>query len=136
MTVEQIFPIVTRILTEALNIDEDEIKFDSTLNGDLGAESIDMLDITFRLERTFNIKVARNELFPDHIFEDRQTYIQDGKITKEGIAKLRASLPYSNFEYIEKDPYPENIMSLFTVGTICRYVQHKLGTQSKKLAML
>ena len=61
---EEIFTKVSATLVEALNVDEDEIKPTSTLQGDLGAESIDFLDIVFRLEREFGIKIPRGELFP------------------------------------------------------------------------
>ena len=62
---EEVLSKVSATLVEALNIDEDEIKPESTLTGDLGAESIDFLDIVFRLEREFGIKIPREELFPE-----------------------------------------------------------------------
>ena len=63
-TQEAIYQKVSATLVEALNVDEDEIQPTSTLQGDLGAESIDFLDIVFRLEREFGIKIPRGELFP------------------------------------------------------------------------
>ena len=65
---DEIYSKVADTLVEALNVDEEEIKPTSTLQGDLGAESIDFLDIVFRLEREFAIKIPRNELFPEAIF--------------------------------------------------------------------
>jgi acyl carrier protein len=125
-TTDELFPEIARILSEALNIDEDQITPDSTLRGDLGAESIDILDITFRLEREFGVTVRRHELFPDHIFEGSVEHIANGKITEEGIAKMKAALPHSNFAEFEKDPTNENIMLLFTVNTLVKYMRHKL----------
>ena len=65
LTQEQIYRKVSATLVEALNVDGDEIKPTATLQGDLGAESIDFLDIVFRLEREFGIKIPRGELFPE-----------------------------------------------------------------------
>ncbi len=55
---------IVEILVEALNVDAKDIKITSTLKGNLGAESIDILDMVFRLERTFNIKISSDEMFP------------------------------------------------------------------------
>jgi acyl carrier protein len=120
---------VVGILEDALNADLADIKPDSTLQGDLGAESIDMLDIIFRLEREFDIKIPRNELFPDHIFNEDPTSINDGKVTPEGLTKLKVALPFSDFTSFETNPRVENIQQLFTVNTIIKFVQHKLSIQ-------
>ena len=74
-TQEEIFHKVSATLVEALNVDEDEIKPTSTLQGDLGAESIDFLDIVFRLEREFGIKIPRGELFPESIFQGDPEFV-------------------------------------------------------------
>jgi acyl carrier protein len=121
---QKTFETVTKILSEALGIEQDDIRPESVLRNDLGAESIDMLDITFRVERTFGIKVPRNELFPDHVFDARECVV-DGSITPEGVARLRAALPHSDFSAFEKAPTPDNIPLLFTVDTIVRYVDSR-----------
>ena len=77
---------VSATLVEALNVDEEEIKPTSTLQGDLGAESIDFLDIVFRLEREFGIKIPRGELFPESIFQGDPEFVQNGKVTDKGLA--------------------------------------------------
>jgi len=64
-TRDEIYEKVSATLVEALNVDEDEVTPEATLQGDLGAESIDFLDIVFRLEREFGIKIPRGELFPE-----------------------------------------------------------------------
>ena len=90
---DEIFQKVSATLVDALNVDEDEIKPTSTLQGDLGAESIDFLDIVFRLEREFGIKIPRNELFPEAIFQGDPEFVQNGKVTcvgKVGNARLKA----------------------------------------------
>ena len=88
LTREEIYGKVAATLVEALNVDEDEVIPGATLQGDLGAESIDFLDIVFRLEREFGIKVSRDELFPESIFQGNPEFVQDGIVTDKGLAKL------------------------------------------------
>src|SRR3954454_20669495 len=95
-TQEDIYSKVSATLVEALNVDEDEIKPDSTLQGDLGAESIDFLDIVFRLEREFGIKIPRGELFPESIFQGDPEFVQNGRVTEKGLSELRAKMPFAN----------------------------------------
>ncbi len=57
---------VQATLVDALGVDDEDVTRDATLQGDLGAESIDFLDIVFRLERNFGIKIPRGELFPEN----------------------------------------------------------------------
>jgi acyl carrier protein len=127
-TREEIFKKVSDTLVEALNVDEDEVKPESTLQGDLGAESIDFLDIVFRLEREFGIKIPRGELFPESIFQGDPDFVQDGKVTSKGLAELRARMPYADLADFEKDPQLSHISDLFTVELITRYIEGKLKT--------
>src|SRR5436309_15003234 len=130
-TQEEIFHKVSATLVEALNVDEDDIKPSSTLQGDLGAESIDFLDIVFRLEREFGIKIPRGELFPESIFQGDPEFVQDGKVTPKGMAELRTRMPYADLTRFERDPNFEGLRDLFTVELITRYVQGKLGAPGK-----
>src|SRR5580698_8649799 len=97
---EEIYTKVSATLVEALNVDEEDIKPTSTLQGDLGAESIDFLDIVFRLEREFGIKIRRGELFPESIFHGDPDLVQNGLVTDKGMAELRTKMP---FAYLFKD---------------------------------
>jgi acyl carrier protein len=127
---EEIFSKVSATLVEALNVDEEEIKPTSTLQGDLGAESIDFLDIVFRLEREFAIKIPRGELFPESIFQGDPEFVQDGRVTDKGLAELRARMPFADLSDFEKNPEVSAISDLFTVDMITRYIQGKLGQPS------
>ena len=127
---EEIYSKVSATLMEALNVDEEEIKPTSTLQGDLGAESIDFLDIVFRLEREFAIKIPRGELFPESIFQGDPEFVQNGKVTDKGLAELRARMPYADLKEFEKNPEVRAISDLFTVDMITRYIQGKLGEPS------
>src|SRR5881275_2916404 len=104
LTQDEIYSKVSETLVEALNVDEDEISPTATLQGDLGAESIDFLDIVFRLEREFGIKIPRNELFPESIFQGDPEFVQNGKVTDKGLAELRQRMPFADLSAFEKDP--------------------------------
>src|SRR5439155_8566465 len=100
---DEIYTKVSATLVEALNVDEDEVKPTSTLQGDLGAESIDFLDIVFRLEREFGIKIPRGELFPESIFQGDPELVQNGRVTDKGLAELRARMPFADLGQFEKN---------------------------------
>lgn len=127
MTQDEIYKKVSNTLVEALNVDETEISPASTLQGDLGAESIDFLDIVFRLEREFGIKIPRGELFPESIFQGDPDMVQDGKITDKGLEELKARMPFANLSRFEDSREVAQISDLFTVDLISRYVEGKLG---------
>src|SRR5205809_386381 len=101
---DEIYTKVSATLVEALNVDEDEITPTSTLQGDLGAESIDFLDIVFRLEREFGIKIPRGELFPESIFQGDPEFVQNGKVTERGLQELRTRMPFADISKFEKNP--------------------------------
>src|SRR3954452_20758162 len=101
-TQEEIYTKVSATLVEALNVDEDEIKPTATLQGDLGAESIDFLDIVFRLEREFGIKIPRNEVFPESIFQGDPEFVENGRVTPRGLDELRSKMPFADLSQFEK----------------------------------
>src|SRR5436190_4621443 len=124
---EEIYEKVSATLVEALNVDEEDIQPTSTLQGDLGAESIDFLDIVFRLEREFGIKIPRGELFPESIFQGDPEMVQDGKLTSKGLSELKTRMPYADLTRFEQNPDFEGLRDLFTVDLISRYISAKLG---------
>ena len=85
----EVFDKVKEALVDALGVDDDEVTEEATMVGDLGAESIDFLDIVFKLEKSFDIQIPRDELFPDDILTDGQ-FVENGRVTAEGVAKLKA----------------------------------------------
>lgn len=124
---DEIYNKVSATLVEALNVDEEDIKPTATLQGDLGAESIDFLDIVFRLEREFGIKIPRGELFPESIFQGDPEFVQDGKVTSKGLEELRVRMPFADLAGFEKNPELSALSDLFTVDMITRYIQGKLS---------
>lgn len=125
MTDDEVFEKVRTVLEDALGVDEDEVTKDATLVGDLGAESIDFLDIVFRLEKAFDIKIDQSELFPDNVLND-PAYVQDGKVTDEGLALLKERMPHANLEGFEGSRDVEEFPNVFTVDAVTKFVQLRI----------
>ncbi|MCO8123719.1 acyl carrier protein [Stieleria sp. TO1_6] len=123
---EEIFSKVQSSLEDALGVDDDEVTMDATLVGDLGAESIDFLDIVFKLEKAFDIQIPREELSPEDILTNSQ-YVQDGVVTADGLAELKKRMPWADLSDFEADPKVQNFGNLLTVGDLCRYVGSKVN---------
>jgi acyl carrier protein len=123
---DDIFNQVKEVLVDALGLDDGDVTEDATLMGDLGAESIDFLDIVFRLEKAFNIKVPREELFPAEAVMNNPEYVSGGKVTAKGLAELKSRMPHTNFSEFEKNPDVNKIADLFTVGAIVNFIEGKL----------
>jgi len=125
----EIYEKVSATLVDALKVEQEEIKPTSTLQGDLGAESIDFLDIVFRLEREFGIKIPRNELFPESIFQGDPDFVQNGMVTQKGLDELRQKIPFADISRFEKNPELTAISDLFTVEMITKYIEGKLNAK-------
>ncbi len=125
-TDDEIFTKVQEALVDALGVDDDEVTATATLQGDLDAESIDFLDIVFRLEKAFDIKIERGELFPEDILTDTE-YVKDGKVNEAGIAKLRERMPFADLTKFEAEPIVQNLGQQLTVQDMCNFVKHKLA---------
>ncbi|MEZ6193146.1 MAG: acyl carrier protein [Phycisphaerales bacterium] len=125
MTHDEVFAKVREVLEEALGVDEDEVTPEATLGGDLGAESIDYLDIVFRLEKAFGIKISQAELMADNVLSDPQ-YVQDGKVTDLGMAELRKQLPHADLDTFDESRQVDEFPNIFTVESMVKFVQGKL----------
>jgi acyl carrier protein len=123
---EEIFEKVQATLVDALGVDEDEVTPQASLIRDLGAESIDFLDIVFRLEKSFEIKIPRGDLFPENIQTDPE-FVQDGQVTPKGLEELRQRMPHADIDKFAANPNIQDIGDLFTVEMITRYVKNKLS---------
>ena len=125
MSQDEILTNVREVLVDALAVDDDEVVCEARLVEDLGAESIDFLDITFRLEKSFDIKIEQGEMFPEAVLTD-QNYVQDGKITDEGMALLRQRLPYADLDEFDGSRSVAEFSNIFTVQTLLDFVKTKL----------
>ena len=127
MSRDEILQEVQEVLVDALGVDDDEVTNDATLMGDLGAESIDFLDIVFRLEKAFGIKIPREELFPIESMITNPEFVSNGKLTEAGLTEMRNKMPHTDIAEFENDPDINKLGNLFTVGSIVNYVELKLN---------
>ena len=127
MTQEDITDKVQEALIEALGVDDNEATPEATLIDDLGAESIDFLDIIFRLEKAFDIKIIREELFPGDDVISNADFIVDGKVTQVGIDEMKKRLPHLDLSDFESDPDVNKIPDLFTVKMIINFIDSKIN---------
>ncbi len=123
---QDIYTKIQGILEDALGVDKDEVTLEARLGPDLGAESIDYLDISFRLEKAFGIKIEQSEMFPDNVLSDPQ-YVQDGKVTDNGMAELRKRLPHANLDEFDATRKVEDFANVFTVDSLVKFVQSKVA---------
>lgn len=126
MSRQEIFEKVRATLVDALSVDEDDVKDDATVMGDLGAESIDFLDIVFRLEKSFNIKIPQEELMPRDILSNAD-YVVDKKLNAAGLAALKKAMPHADLSGFEKNPDIDKLADTFTVGAIVKFIEAKLA---------
>ena len=127
VTEAEAFEKVKETLVDCLGVDDDEVTPEAKVSADLGAESIDYLDITFRLEKAFDIKIPRGELLPDNVLNNPE-YVQNSKLTEAGLAQLKERMPHVDFAEFEQDPDINKIMDLFTVQTMVKFVLSKVNS--------
>jgi acyl carrier protein len=118
-----VYPKVAETMADALGCDVDDIKPDVSLIEGLDAESIDFLDMVFRLERAFKIKIPRGKIvenargdLPESEFE------QNGLVTEKGLAQLREYLSEVPAERFKTPMKVADIPRLFTPTTFCKLV--------------
>jgi acyl carrier protein len=128
MTDQEIYAKVQQVLEDALGVDAEEVTPKAALIEDLGMESIDALDIVFRLEKAFTIKIPRGELFPENLPElmQDQRFVQGDKLTPDGLAELQKRMPFADFSDVKANPTVEQAKRLLNVDTMVRYVKSKL----------
>ena len=127
---QEIYFKIKEVLAGALGVDKEEIRPDASLTKDLGAESIDFIDIIFRLEKTFDIKIPSGELFPGNILNDER-FVKEGRVTGAGLAELKTRMPYFDLESFSRDPQIIKLADYFTVQMVIRYIQDRLSKDVK-----
>jgi acyl carrier protein len=128
----EIYARVTSVLAEALALDKDDITPTAALQRDLGADSLDLQEVIFRLEHEFGIEIMRGELFPDSTFRIGPELVQDGKLTDKGLAELRSRLPYADLSSFQDDRRVTAIPDLITVGLVAVYIASKLDSRDSE----
>jgi acyl carrier protein len=126
LTRDEINERVAGILVQALGVSRSEITPETSLAGDLEAESIDFLDIVFRLEKEFGIEVSRGELFPQELMRD-PALVTNGCLTEAGVEALRQRFAFADLGAIKAGASVDDLMTdLLTVNLISDYVDTKL----------
>ena len=127
MSRDEIFEKIQEVLDDALGVDDDEVTPEASLTADLGAESIDFLDIVFRLEKTFDFKISQGELFPEGL-TDNDEWVTDGKLTDAGLSMLKERMVHVDFTaFGEGDRDISKIGDLITVNALVHFVEIKLA---------
>ena len=117
---------VQECVAGALGIEPEEVRPESSLVLDLGAESIDFIDILFRLEKTFDVKIPSGELFPANLLKE-EGLVQEGQLTPPGLKVLREKMPYFDLSEFEKNPQVSNLANYFKVQMILNYIRDRLS---------
>lgn len=120
---------VQEAVVGALGVGEDEATPDATLLGDLGAESIDLLDILFRLERKLGVKIKASDLaahiqggIPDEEFSD------DGDIVSaKGLEQIKKVMPQVDTDALAGKLEADKVIGLFTVQNLVDLVASRSG---------
>jgi acyl carrier protein len=131
LTKDEILEKTREVLVEALVLDPEEITPTSSLTADLQAESIDFLDIVFRLEKTFStddkpFKIEPGELFPDNLLENPD-WVQEGKLTDAGMEMLKERMPHVDFSEFDQDRDVDKVAANITVGSLVIFIERKLS---------
>ena len=127
---DEIFRKIQETLAGALGVEENEIRPEASLVRDLGAESIDFIDVIFRLEKNFDIKIPSGELFPGNILNDDR-FVKEGRVTPEGLKELKVKVPYLDVDTFAKDPQVMKLADFFTVQMIMNYIQDRISKDAK-----
>lgn len=127
---DEVFSKIQQVLSGALGVEKDEVRPEASLVRDLGAESIDFIDIIFRLEKSFEMKIPSGELFPGNILNDEQ-FVKEGRVTPAGLEELKARVPYLDIQSFSKDPQVSRLADFFTVRMVMSYIQDRLAKDAK-----
>jgi len=130
MNRDEIGERVAQALVQALGVSRSDITPETSLAGDLEAESIDFLDVVFRLEKDFGIEIGRGELFPQELLRD-PAMISNGRLTAEGVKALRDRFSFTDLSNLKPGLSIDDLMNnMLTVKLIIDYVEHKLKAPS------
>lgn len=135
MNIDSVYPKVSEIIADVLVIDENDISMNSRLIVDLGAESIDFLDLVFQLEKEFGIKIPRGQLEKNARGDlSEAEFEKGGVLTERGMAALKNYLSEVPVEHFKANMKLNEIPMLFTVGTFCKLIVAAVSEKSMREA--
>jgi len=118
-----VYPTVAATIADALGCEPEDVQLDVSLIEGLDAESIDFLDLVFRLERAFKVKIPRGKIVEDARGDlPEAEFEQKGIVTDAGLARLRAFLTEVPAERIQPPLKVADVPRLFTAETFCKLV--------------
>src|SRR5512137_2783468 len=118
-----VFPQVAETVAEAIGCEIETVKLEASLINDLGAESIDFVDIIFRLQRLFKVKIPRGKIVEEARGSlSEAEFEKAGVVSEAGVARLRAYLSEVPGERFPAPLKVADIPRLFTVETFCKLV--------------
>jgi acyl carrier protein len=121
--IQAIFPKVAETIADAIACDVEKVKLDASLVEDLGAESIDFVDIVFRLQQQFKVKIPRGKIVEDARGSLTEAEFEKaGVVSEAGAARLRAFLSEVPADRFKTPLKTSEIPKLFTVETFCKMV--------------
>jgi len=121
--IQAVYPTVAKTIADALGCDVDQVKLDVSLIEGLDAESIDFLDLVFRLERAFKLKIPRGKIIEDARGDlPESEFEQKGVVTDVGIQRLRSFLSEVPADRFVAPMKVVDIPRLFTAETFCKLV--------------
>ena len=132
MTDEEILEALRPLLAEVLGVAPDRISLDSVLVSDLGAESIDLFDLSFLIEEKFRVTIEANEI--EHEAKKRLpggVYEKDGCLTEEALAEIRRAVPELDPAKLVKGLRKMDLPSLLTVGFFVHLIARKLALRQQ-----
>lgn len=130
MNVESVYPKVRDIIADVLVVDAEEVTLNRRLIADLGAESIDFLDLVFQLEKEFSVKIPRGQLEKNaRGILSEEAFAQNGVLTEAGMQALKAYLCEVPDAYFKPQLKLNEIPLLFTVETFCKLIVAAKQTQ-------
>lgn len=133
---QEIFNKVKEIIVDVLVIDEDKVQSTSRLIADLGAESIDFLDLVFQLEKEFSIKIPRGQLEKNARGQLTEAeFEQNGVLTEKGLVALKSYLCEVPQEYFKSSMKTNEIPALFTVETFCKLVGAAIQAKAETVSV-
>ena len=132
MTKQEIFEELKPLLVEVLGMSPEKILLESVLVSDLGAESIDLLDFSFRIEEKFEVRIEANEIERDAVKRlPAGVYEKDGYLTEAAISEIRKSLPELDPNKFAKALRKADLPSLLTVSFFVQLIDRKLAAKKE-----
>ena len=133
MTENEVLEKLVPLIREVTGVLADEVTMNSYLMRDLGAESIDLLDLSFLIEETFGITLEADE------FESRTQqslsdadYEKDGYLTAEALTELRNALPEIDPGLLRQGLRKIEVPSVLNVAVFVHLIQRKLTSQTQE----